>query len=1203
MQLHARYPFTVQTNTVDVVPPHSVQSWRKLLRETFAKYIDCSIAQDSAACRELLLYIMQLPSICLSHTPPRRHQSFHQHVQNNIQQALQQQSQLLHTMTAQPHTLHAQTPAVPSTNNISAGHTVSSTEFSSSSVHPQQRANIPSPNNSACDNDAVARKVQRCSNILFAGGTHFIQKAARTLAGDSTAQVAVNDATLQRLHTLHPSRYNNLSGNSSSSSSVAQQVPMSLPVADIPDSYNIDSAETDCIVKRLDHGARAGPSGWNAAMLSVCLQDEETSRGIALLTKDIINANVFTDPLSRQLLLSTTLIALDKQDGAGGVRPIAMGELFYKIAATYALSQINPAHMGQLFNRVQCGVGTAGGSDKAIHLINALRISGHSPNTSIVMKIDVRNAFNCLDRDANIRALIATAYATRPTWKLHQWAYNEEPTPLLVFHPELHHLMHVLLSSQGVKQGDTLASFNFALTAQPVYELIVDTFRNVSGVAVLDDFTLIGEYTAVFEALKLLKLELHKINLEVRLDKCEVLMPPAIRDASDRTIYYNIQRACAQHGMRLQEHSMELLGSMISWNDHDLTAFCVTKVKQLTTFLTRLHHDSGYLCAQSAFLLLRYCALSRMNYLARCMPPHVMTAAAMAFDEMLLHTLLKIMQIERSDMSEHALTQMRLRLRNGGLGLRQLQHVSAAAYLSSLAQIIPHINQQSFPNRPSTQRWLVNEMHTHAIEIVRDNRISEVQLMELQLTPELLRAAICIDQPATDAALAHPYIHLQHRITDMTDQTAFDKLLNTFKAQVRSHGVSDYARLISCSSRHANRWLTVSPHIESYRMSSMEFQMAVRLLLGLSPDVAFKHQRCVCRAGNVSFDLEPMHLLTCKKLAYGATLLRHNATAFSFARVLQSSLHVPVEMETVIPAKVNTVVPATATNSTSSSNSSSMQQAAETEHTHYSLNHPTAPLASLVIHRRPIERVNTSARQRTDVTFYLHHYCITVDFTVVSASSTSNNGKPVLVDAGREAANGRMFTFEDMNAIEHAALLKIGKHRNSSRRLNMSFYPFVLEQHGRLGHDAHELIKLIAKHTPSLNNSTNAGMMVNHLYNLLSVTLQRGNAIKIYRSAQAWMQQQHQRDDDWLPNSNQQHHSSPSRRSPRIATGAATAAVQQDGELQRLFDGILDSLAFEYWQALVNSNQQLEQELQMADTTEDVDGPESSNSGMQISQQ
>ena len=103
----------------------------------------------------------------------------------------------------------------------------------------------------------------------------------------------------------------------------------------------------------------------------------------------------------RDLLCASRLIGLKKDDG--GVRPIAVGDMLYRVALKAILST---AFRPEMLLPSQLGVGSKGGVKPAVFLLQEA-IEG--PNRSKVVEIgslDLLNAFNAISR-ASVAAAVA----------------------------------------------------------------------------------------------------------------------------------------------------------------------------------------------------------------------------------------------------------------------------------------------------------------------------------------------------------------------------------------------------------------------------------------------------------------------------------------------------------------------------------------------------------------------------------------------------------------------------------------------------------------------------------------------------------------------------------------------------------------------------------------------------------------------------
>ena len=119
-------------------------------------------------------------------------------------------------------------------------------------------------------------------------------------------------------------------------------------------------------------GCSPAASGWTAELILAFWDDLDNKSAFCTLLKHILNNNVGND--GRQLLTSSILISVDKS--SGGQRPIAMGELLFKLAGLYLLST-HKAQVNEVFKgtdgkaQVQLTIGASGGPEIAIHTITA----------------------------------------------------------------------------------------------------------------------------------------------------------------------------------------------------------------------------------------------------------------------------------------------------------------------------------------------------------------------------------------------------------------------------------------------------------------------------------------------------------------------------------------------------------------------------------------------------------------------------------------------------------------------------------------------------------------------------------------------------------------------------------------------------------------------------------------------------------------
>jgi hypothetical protein len=194
----------------------------------------------------------------------------------------------------------------------------------------------------------------------------------------------------------------------------------------------------------------------------VFLLSNETTAPLVANLICLINRGVLTGE-GKTMLLASRLLAIKN---GPKIRPVALGETIYRLAAHYAISQIG--NLTKLFPRVQLGLHRAG-SERYIHRLQAFLEK--QQNDCVVMSLDIKNAFNTRSRVKMAESLFKTP-CTHPIWNLFHWAYCD-PSHLNLYHQNGEY-KGTILSQEGVRQGDILASFIFSLSMQPAYEKIDD---------------------------------------------------------------------------------------------------------------------------------------------------------------------------------------------------------------------------------------------------------------------------------------------------------------------------------------------------------------------------------------------------------------------------------------------------------------------------------------------------------------------------------------------------------------------------------------------------------------------------------------------------------------------------------------------------------------------------------------------------------
>ena len=384
----------------------------------------------------------------------------------------------------------------------------------------------------------------------------------------------------------------------------------------------------------------AGLSGWSVPLLQEACKRKQVVEFLVQLCKQIQNG---TAP-GNQLLTASRLVALDKEDG--GVRPIAVGELIYRLVAKvllrkqFATDQLAP---------FQLGVQSPGGVEPIIHLLRHA-VDGNLKGYTHVCSADFQNAFNSVSRKAVSAATIM--YAPE-FYKPAKWAYDE-PSALVMYDGT------VITSSEGVRQGDPLGPLLFSLAIRHSLEQLQQQLRQTTKrglpppivIAYLDDVYILSGR------------EIRPENLADYLQQAPITL--------------NVQKTKSFLLAELRQTGMKALGSVVGPLD-SRKEFLRGKIEELQQVLERLQD----LPKQHALLLLRASTSSLLRHLPRTMEPEGLQDELQEIDRRLLQTV-KYLQGSYDDKPlDQDLVALPARL--GGLGITLFAETAHLAFQNSKA--------------------------------------------------------------------------------------------------------------------------------------------------------------------------------------------------------------------------------------------------------------------------------------------------------------------------------------------------------------------------------------------------------------------------------------------------------------------------------------------------------------------------------------
>src|SRR6218665_735573 len=279
---------------------------------------------------------------------------------------------------------------------------------------------------------------------------------------------------------------------------------------------------------------------------------------------------------------------------------------------------------------------------------------GHGGTGSIMVKLDIWNAFNSLHRNS----MLSSVDEILPKLAAYcHVAYGEATS--------LQFGKFTVLSQEDSKQGDPLGPLLFCLPLQPILTRLLSPLAS----EYLDDITLGGDSEVVEADVDLIEGECLRLGLVLNRSKCELI-------ASNFDFIDTIQGSLRLF-TRVNPSSAVLLGAPLS-PEKALFSALDTCVANLETALDRLQ----LIDRQDALLLLR-CSLGspKLMYLLRCAPcyDHL---RLIDYDKLQRGGMERILNIS---LTEDQWMQASLPIRMGGLGVRRVSSLALPAFLASAA--------------------------------------------------------------------------------------------------------------------------------------------------------------------------------------------------------------------------------------------------------------------------------------------------------------------------------------------------------------------------------------------------------------------------------------------------------------------------------------------------------------------------------------
>ena len=537
------------------------------------------------------------------------------------------------------------------------------------------------------------RAIKRATRLVLENCT---SKASRIFDCSFQKSTLTDQEKVQKLRALHPEQNCNF------------KVPEDAPII-----AGIAVQELRCASRRLAKGVSPGPTGTTDSIVRLLIDDEPCCNSLCHMMSDLINGFLSRQVLQR--LNRARLVAIDKPNG--GVRPVAIGEIFSKLAGIILLQRYEKS-LEPLFAPMQQGVFSQAGCERIVHKLRDRWLDGHS-----ILTVDMQNAFNSPSREEIAKCVFAFA-TLKPFQRFFAAEYSNASE--LLFYGSDGSLTDIIMISAGVRQGSALASLYFCVFCQPILETLASEFPGIEINAYIDDITLVSrDSTELEKAFFRLKGLLEEKQVKLAEAKCVWF-----RGKSGNSI----PNSLSTQGVKSEDEAVKVLGAYIGENNTISERLLRQLEKQVTAFrrLKRMGINN------ISMILLAKCANVRQQYLIRVHPPETTEKASSQFDQ----EVENVVETWIGPLSPDQMKIVRLPVKKGGMGLAASSPLRETAYVASRYSVLERRNSFSaridnaVPSHPSIPKN--STMKVIPVDEKASTSIHHVEVLKkLQTDPDI----------------------------------------------------------------------------------------------------------------------------------------------------------------------------------------------------------------------------------------------------------------------------------------------------------------------------------------------------------------------------------------------------------------------------------------------------------------------------------
>jgi hypothetical protein len=590
------------------------------------------------------------------------------------------------------------------------------------------------------------------------------------------------------------------------------------------------------VLRTLPKGSAAGPSGWTYEHITAAVYADCNALSAAL---SLINVIVRGDLPHLPELLDSTLIALEKPGSNAGVRPIAIGEAWLRLAGLCAM-KATPG-VGPALAPLQLGVGVRGGSQCMGH---SIRAGIAADPACVTVQLDWRNAFNTVSRDAMLKAIAQRAPALLP---FAAWMYKQPGRLLIAGAPSDNNMLQ---SERGVRQGDPCGPLFFALTLQGPLEQVQERIPDIRVLAFADDCDLQGPPPAAVRSFRMLDRLGQAIGLGARLDKCGAYSEDTAAAATVAT----------ELNIAHEEGGLMVAGTPVGTADF-VAAHVHSKADAACASLDRMMGLP--LPAQDKFILLRSSMQMRLAHLPRVLQWPAISDAVGSLQTSAANAASTLFEVPLTD--DKTTCQLALPLRLGGMGLlHTCADTAKAAYLSAAA-----VAEVAVQDGPAQFRPFAG---TLAADLQQNWTDLRAEAPDSWTDAPAQIGAECIQKLLPGVQREFSRVAADRRHAEL--------LASCDPSSIA--GQHDLARLRSCACGPASMWIDALPVAPTLQLSDADFIFAGRHRLGAAymPANAPAVQ-CFCKEQVQTGNKD--HPMTCDTIS-GVRTMRHNIITDTWRR-------------------------------------------------------------------------------------------------------------------------------------------------------------------------------------------------------------------------------------------------------------------------------------------------------------------------------